>query len=593
MKAEAVDTMETPAAQADDAALLQAFRSRNDRQAMNALLQRHADAAYRTALRLCRNSADAEDAVQSAFIEVLRRSAQFRGESAVKPWLLGFVVNACRHKAREEGRRDVREGKAAVPETVLPSEHAPDREAVRAAVQELPEHYRAPVWLHYCEGLSSGEVAQALSLSENTVRSQLSRAVEQLRNALAVGTPALLAGLAGVAVESAPATLTSSISTLAAPAALQAGAAAKMAAGTVAFAAVLSTAAFIGWGGVQNDPLPPDLEVVERKVREWQPRPEERRFDEIAWAKDIGEAVRLSKQSGRPVFVLAHGSHVNTGRSDGGSMGFREGPLADPRTIALLNRRFVPVYSCSQDPSDLEHQRVYREALQKKIVAGSECIYFLGTDGHAIDSMHVCNTKITDLLPKLEQLAGPEGAPLVAPSPQSVAPPAEPGSLVLHFTCRYLTKDGAVEEKRGNYHMFPGEDWLVLRPADAARLLPADLSRKGAGQNVDSGIASQILERLYPLTGNFRDASTNRMEERSLTARVAAVSAGTSWIRLDGRVTLTHPFFPERDPRPVEAGLVGFLKVDVASRRILSARIATSQATYGAERFGVAVRSAD
>ena len=44
---------------ADDAALLQAFRERDDRQAMNVLFARHTDAAHRTALRFCRNSADA------------------------------------------------------------------------------------------------------------------------------------------------------------------------------------------------------------------------------------------------------------------------------------------------------------------------------------------------------------------------------------------------------------------------------------------------------------------------------------------------------------------------------------------------------
>ena len=72
MRAEAVDTMDSTPAQTEDAALLRAFCERGDRQAMNALFARHADAAYRTALRLCRNAADAEDAVQTAFIEVLR-----------------------------------------------------------------------------------------------------------------------------------------------------------------------------------------------------------------------------------------------------------------------------------------------------------------------------------------------------------------------------------------------------------------------------------------------------------------------------------------------------------------------------------------
>jgi RNA polymerase sigma factor (sigma-70 family) len=593
MKAEAVETMDSIPPQADDAALLRAFSERHDRQAMNALFARHADAAFRTALRLCRNAADAEDAVQSAFIEILRRAAQFRGESAVKPWILGFVVNATRHKAREEGRRDAREEKAAVSERV----HAPPggdetREAVRAAVHGLPEHYRAPVWLHYCEGLSSGEVAQALSLSENTVRSQLTRGVEHLREALALSTPLLLAALAGAAVESAPATLTSSISTLAAnaaPTALKAGLAAKLATGAVALAAVVSTAAFIGWGGVPDDPVPPEFEQVDRRVREWQPRPEERRFDEIAWARDLGEAIRLSRESGRPVVVLAHVAHVNTGRADGGSMSFRGGPLSDPRVIAILNRRYVPVYSDSEDRKNAEHGRIYQEALAKKLVAGSECLYFIGSDGHVFDTMHVCNTTTDQFLERIQRHAGPEGAPLVSPRPQSV--PGSVDGLVLHLTARYLDREGKLRVSRGDYKEFPAEEWITLERREAERLLPPDLSRKGSGVEIDPALAARLLDRFYPLTGNFRNPPGNRISEGTLAARVVACRKESSWVRLDGRVRMDHAFYPDRDWRPVEAAFTGFLEVDTATKEIRSVRLATERATYGKESFGVAIRS--
>ena len=125
--------MDTIPTQADDAALLRAFSERGDRQAMNVLFARHADAAYRVALRCCRNAADAEDAVQTAFIEVLRHSAKYRGESAVKAWIFGFVVNACRHKAREEGRRAAREERASVSGELA----SDDRDNYRAGVQPL------------------------------------------------------------------------------------------------------------------------------------------------------------------------------------------------------------------------------------------------------------------------------------------------------------------------------------------------------------------------------------------------------------------------------------------------------------------------
>src|SRR4026208_1012312 len=69
MRAEAVDTMNTLPTQADDAALLRAFSERGDRQAMNVLFARHADAAFRVALRCCRNAADAQGAGPPAVIQ--------------------------------------------------------------------------------------------------------------------------------------------------------------------------------------------------------------------------------------------------------------------------------------------------------------------------------------------------------------------------------------------------------------------------------------------------------------------------------------------------------------------------------------------
>src|SRR6185295_10127387 len=188
----------------EDLALL-----RGSRAGLDALFSRHADAAYRFALRLCRRPADAEDILQTAFLEVLRHAAQFRGESSVKSWILGFVLNASRSKAREESRRRARQERAAAGVHPSFSASSADPEAadrVREALEELPEHYRSPVWLHYGEGLSPGEVASVLNLPAETVRKQLSRGIDRLREALlpygaATGAVAMLATLA---VETAP-----------------------------------------------------------------------------------------------------------------------------------------------------------------------------------------------------------------------------------------------------------------------------------------------------------------------------------------------------------------------------------------------------
>jgi RNA polymerase sigma factor (sigma-70 family) len=147
-----------PDKHAEDLADLRRFALQGDRTALGRLFTRHADAAYRLARRYFAAGADAEDAVQIAFLRVFRLAGQFRGEATVKAWIMGSVVSACRHKLREEARRTTREQHAAFERPEANRPVAADREqsaAVLRAVQDLPEHYRTPVWLHYYEGMSS------------------------------------------------------------------------------------------------------------------------------------------------------------------------------------------------------------------------------------------------------------------------------------------------------------------------------------------------------------------------------------------------------------------------------------------------------
>src|SRR5579862_8467367 len=191
---------------ADDAELLHAYAERADRDAMGELFSRHADAAFRLALRCSNNAADAEDAVQAAFMTVLRCAAQYRAESSVRVWIMGFVVHACKDKAKAEKTRDGYEARAAGLTTPSRAPDASDKElqdAALTAVNSLPRHYRLPVWLHYLEGLSFKDAGRVLALPENTVRSQANRGIEHVREALAS------AGFATSAVV-IPALLTSS-----------------------------------------------------------------------------------------------------------------------------------------------------------------------------------------------------------------------------------------------------------------------------------------------------------------------------------------------------------------------------------------------
>lgn len=57
-----------------------------------------------------------------------------------------------------------------------------------------------------------------------------------------------------------------------------------------------------------------DRALVDRKIMDWQPSARERRWEQIGWAKDIRDAKRLAKASGRPVFLFTHDGRLNVGR---------------------------------------------------------------------------------------------------------------------------------------------------------------------------------------------------------------------------------------------------------------------------------------
>ncbi|MCZ7644710.1 MAG: sigma-70 family RNA polymerase sigma factor [Planctomycetota bacterium] len=234
---------------ASDADLLKRLAASGDADALAELFSRHVDAAYRLACRHALNSADAEDAVQTAFLNALKHAQGYRKEASVKAWLLGFVVNACRHIQREEARRKRRELEAArgADEVAHEAPGIEQGETARLALEaarRLADPYRLPVWLYYYEGLSSAEVAAALGLSEGTVRSQLARGLEALRGMLGARAALLTGleagGLAALAIaESAPAPLKAACAKLSLASAPGAAAAHGASAATAAYAKLL------------------------------------------------------------------------------------------------------------------------------------------------------------------------------------------------------------------------------------------------------------------------------------------------------------------------------------------------------------------
>jgi RNA polymerase sigma-70 factor (ECF subfamily) len=168
------------------------------------------DSLYRTALRLTRVPADAEDLVQETYLKAFRAAKRFEPGTNLKAWLFTILHNTARNRARDRAREAVtfdsetveRTAQAAfgdrggrvieTPETQLLQQTLdPD---LQAAVDDLPDVFRQAVWLRDVEEFSYAEIAKMLEIPVGTVMSRISRGRRMLFDRLSVPRGAALSG---------------------------------------------------------------------------------------------------------------------------------------------------------------------------------------------------------------------------------------------------------------------------------------------------------------------------------------------------------------------------------------------------------------
>jgi hypothetical protein len=276
----------------------------------------------------------------------------------------------------------------------------------------------------------------------------------------------------------------------------------------------------------------------------------------------------------------------------------RAGPLSNAKVIQTLNHFFVPVYVSMEDYEDAgaaakeekaEYRRIYLEAAQAGLSVGTVHAYVLTPAGHPMDSLHVAkaaegNNLQHMLTAAVEKLKTVPGEALVKPTTQAACPvkPSD-GSLTIHVVAQAEGTNPA----DGSWHAFPGEDWVVLKQSEAARLLPpgARPSKLGDSWDVDRDVAGRILTYFYPQTEN-NDISTNRIDRQELKASIVSIAGDRATARLQGSLRMKHTFYPHReDDNFVNATFVGFLVFDPTTHKIRSLRLATENATYGKTKF--------
>jgi len=160
----------------------------------------HAPQLYSAALRMTRNSSDAEDLVQETFLKAYRSFASFQDGTNLRAWLFRILTNTFINTYRAKQRRPQETDLADVEDLYMykrigalqtAARSAEDQmfdlftdDEVKASLEELPEAFRLPVLLADVEGFAYKEIAEMLDIPIGTVMSRLHRGRKAMRKRL-------------------------------------------------------------------------------------------------------------------------------------------------------------------------------------------------------------------------------------------------------------------------------------------------------------------------------------------------------------------------------------------------------------------------
>ena len=162
----------------------------NDRQAQMQLYNQYCNGMLIVALRFVKDTMEAEDIVQEAFIKAFSKLEQYKAEVSFGAWLKRIVINRCIDVLKSKRQRliELEEHHLNVVDADYKNEWLVDDEitidVVKEAIERLPEKYKIVVMLYLVEGYDHQEISEILNISEVASRTQLSRGKLKLQNEL-------------------------------------------------------------------------------------------------------------------------------------------------------------------------------------------------------------------------------------------------------------------------------------------------------------------------------------------------------------------------------------------------------------------------
>ena len=167
-----------------------------DQESFEKLVRLYEKRVFSLTSRMCRNSADAEEAAQEAFLAAWQALPAFRGDASFASWLYRLVSNACVDILRREGRHQAMAGPSLDDEESSPeppdkspsphalAERAELRRQIEAGLAALPPEYRQVLILREIHQCTYDEIAQICSIDLGTVKSRINRGRKRLRKIL-------------------------------------------------------------------------------------------------------------------------------------------------------------------------------------------------------------------------------------------------------------------------------------------------------------------------------------------------------------------------------------------------------------------------
>jgi RNA polymerase sigma-70 factor (ECF subfamily) len=167
------------------------------------LMRRHNERVYRAARAIVRDDVEAEDVMQQAYVNAFAHLRQFNGTAQFSTWLTRIAVNEALARVRRQGRYEAFDETESNVESLVAEQRAdnPEHQAfteelrglLEWAIDELPDGMREVFVLRDVEGMSTLEAAQCLGVSEDVVKTRLSRGRATLRRLLLSRTGAIAA----------------------------------------------------------------------------------------------------------------------------------------------------------------------------------------------------------------------------------------------------------------------------------------------------------------------------------------------------------------------------------------------------------------